>query len=75
MLLGGMRASLPASASNIFIAGVALASASWFGGLTTATTLLKSRFDEKTLRFINILCGCVLVVYGLKLGYELLILL
>lgn len=75
MLLGGMRASLPADASNIFIAGVALASASWFSGLTTATTLLKSRFDEKTLRSINVLCGAVLVVYGLKLGYELFMLL
>jgi L-lysine exporter family protein LysE/ArgO len=75
MLLGSMRASLPATGSNIFITGVALASASWFGWLATVTTLLKSRFDEKTLRSINILCGGVLVVYGLKLGYELLMLL
>lgn len=75
MLLGGMRASLPASASNIFIAGVALASFGWFTGLTTATTLMKGRFDDKTLRAINVLCGAVLVVYGLKLGYELLMLL
>ncbi len=74
MLLGGMRASLPASASNVFIAGVALASVSWFTGLATATVTLKGRLGEKSLRFINHLCGAVLVVYGLKLGYELLLL-
>ncbi len=70
MLLGGMRALLPASASNFFIAGVALASMAWFTGLATATSMLKDVMGEKTLRFINVLCGAVLAVYGLKLGYE-----
>ncbi len=74
MLLGGMRAALPASASNVFIAGVALASICWFTGLATATSLLKSRLDEKALRAINILCGAVLIAYGLKLGYDLIVL-
>jgi len=75
MLLGGMRASLPPAGSYFFIAGITLASLSWFTGLATATSMLKSAFTEKTLRFINVLCGAVLVIYGLRLGYELLILL
>ncbi len=74
MLLGSMRAALPASASNVFISGVALASFCWFMGLATATSLLKGRLEEKSLRSINILCGAVLAIYGLKLGYELLVL-
>lgn len=74
MLLGGMRASLPASASNVFIAGVALASVSWFTGLATVMSMLKNVLNEKALRFINVLCGLVLAVYGLKLGYEFLML-
>ncbi len=75
MLLGGMRASLAPPASNVFIAGVALASVSWFTGLATAASVLKGAMGEKSLRFINLLCGAVLVAYGLKLGYELLLLL
>ena len=70
MLLGGMRASLPASGSGVFIAGVALASVSWFTGLAAATSMLKNKLGEKSLGFINLLCGAVLAIYGLKLGYE-----
>jgi len=75
MLLGGIRASLPTNASNLFIVGVALASFSWFMGLSTATSALKNVLDEKALRFINVLCGAVIALYGLKLGYEFIMLL
>src|SRR5208337_5050497 len=36
MLIGGARAALPASAVDVFIIGIALASFSWFTGLATA---------------------------------------
>ena len=72
MLLGGMRAALPAPAWSVFIAGVALASVSWFTGLATATSMLKGVLDGKALRFINVICGVVLAAFGLLLGYELL---
>jgi len=75
MLLGGIRASLPANASNVFIVGVALASFSWFMGLSTATSALRNVLDEKALRSINVLCGAVIAIYGLKLGYEFILLL
>src|SRR5271157_730083 len=64
MLLGGIRASLPTNASNLFIMG-----------LSTATSALKNVLDEKALRFINVLCGAVIALYGLKLGYEFIMLL
>src|SRR5271157_175539 len=64
MLLGGIRASLPTNASNLFIVGV-----------STATSALKNVLDEKALRFINVLCGAVIALYGLKLGYEFIMLL
>jgi len=75
MLIGGARAALPASGVDVFIAGMALASFIWFTGLATATSRFKSVLNEKALKVINILCGAFLVIYGLRLGYELLVLL
>lgn len=70
MLLGGMRASLPAVASTTFMAGVATASCLWFSGLATATYAFKKSIDGRLLRWINVACGAVIALYGLKLGYE-----
>jgi L-lysine exporter family protein LysE/ArgO len=69
MLLGGMRATLPAEFSMAFIAGVILASCMWFTGLATVTSVFKKALDGNLLRWINILCGTVIVLYGLNLGY------
>lgn len=69
MLLGGMRATLQAEFSTAFIAGVILASCMWFTGLATVTSVFKKALDGKLLRWINILCGTVIVLYGLNLGY------
>jgi L-lysine exporter family protein LysE/ArgO len=68
MLLGGMRATLPPGASTMFILGVMIASCAWFTGLATATFVFKKSLDERVLRFINILCGAVIIIYGLNLG-------
>lgn len=70
LLLGGFRASLPASDANAFIAGVALASMTWFATLTTAVSCFKSRISIKTLGHINIICGLIIIAYGLKLGFS-----
>lgn len=70
LLLGGFRASLPASASHSFITGVCLASVTWFIGLTTVVSLLRSSFNSKTLKIINVVCGLVVIFYGLKLFYS-----
>lgn len=69
MLLGGMRATLPGDASTMFILGVMAASVCWFTGLATATSVFKKALDGRVLRFINVLCGIVIILYGLNLGY------
>ena len=70
MLLGGIRASLPSSAADLVIFGVALASFTWFTGMVTVVSTFKSRIGERTFRFINVLCGLVIIVYGLMLGVS-----
>jgi L-lysine exporter family protein LysE/ArgO len=70
MLLGGMRATLPGEASLAFIAGVMIASFVWFTGLATVTYVFKKALDGRVLRFINVLCGAVIILYGLNLGYS-----
>lgn len=70
LLLGGFNASLPDYASKYFIAGVATASASWFLGLATVISIFKSIINDRILRVINIICGSIIIFYGLKLGYS-----
>ena len=70
MMLGAFRATLPADEGLKFIFGVAMASFSWFLTITTIITLFSNRFTSKTLRWINIICGAVIVFYGCKLLYQ-----
>lgn len=70
LLLGGFRASLPIAASKLFIIGVCLASFSWFVGLTTVVSIFKNSFNNKIIKWINIVCGSIIIYYGLKLGYS-----
>lgn len=70
LLLGGFNASLPDFASKYFIAGVASASASWFLGLATVVSIFKNIINDRILRIINIICGSIIIFYGLKLGYS-----
>lgn len=70
LLLGGFRASLPVEASNMFILGVALASISWFTGITTIVSIFKNNINTKVIRWINMICGGVIIYYGFKLAYS-----
>ncbi|WP_425447661.1 LysE/ArgO family amino acid transporter [Dethiothermospora halolimnae] len=70
LLLGGFRASLSSSNAKLFIIGVALASFSWFIGITTIVTMFKNFFNTKILKVINVVCGVIIIYYGLKLGYS-----
>jgi L-lysine exporter family protein LysE/ArgO len=70
LLLGGFRASLPAAYANLFILGVATASFSWFTGLTTVISTFRNMIGSKFLKAVNIICGSVIVYYGLKLAYT-----
>lgn len=70
MMLGAFRASLPKEEGLKFIAGVTSASCLWFTGITTFISFFSSKFTDKILRGINIVCGAVIVFYGLKLFYT-----
>lgn len=70
MLFGAFRASLPAAEGIRFILGVASASFLWFNGVTLAISLFSAKFNDKILRGINIVCGCVILFYGAKLLYT-----
>ncbi|AVK51040.1 L-lysine permease [Clostridium sp. MF28] len=67
LLLGGFNASLPAEMSKYFILGVCMASVIWFSGLAGFVGKFSSKFN-KIIKWINIICGLILIFYGLKLG-------
>ena len=70
MMLGAFRATLPAAEGLKFISGVATASFCWFLGITAFLTIFSNKFSSRVLRVINIVCGCVIIFYGLKLLYQ-----
>lgn len=68
LLLGGYRASLPVQGANLFIFGVCTASFLWFVSLAIITSLFRKVFNAKILRVINIICGIIIIIYGINLG-------
>ncbi|NPV69591.1 MAG: LysE family transporter [Firmicutes bacterium] len=70
LLLGGMRASLSGEASNYFMLGVCSASVIWFTLLALLVSAFRSWLD-RAVRLISMVCGAVIVLYGLRLGYSL----
>lgn len=70
LLLGGFNATLPGAMSKYFIIGVCLASFTWF--MTVSSFILKFRhkINNNILKWINIVCGIILLFYGARLGYS-----
>jgi L-lysine exporter family protein LysE/ArgO len=73
LLLGSFKASLPALASDYFISGVALASLIWFSSLALLASTFKGRMDIRIMKFLNIICGAMIVFYGIMIGYGFII--
>ena len=67
MMLGAFHVTLAAGQETPFITGVACASFSWFIGLTFVISLISSKFNAKVMRWINIVCGVIIIGYGIKL--------
>ena len=67
MMLGAFRVTLPEAQSLTFIAGVVTASCLWFTGLTLLISVFRDRLEAVFLRRVNIVCGGVIVFYGVKL--------
>ncbi len=70
LLLGGFKASLPPAMSSSFITGVCLASTLWFLTLTVITSRFRAKINSTAMRWINIICGSIIMFYGIKLGYS-----
>ncbi len=70
LLLGSFRAALPPAESGLFILGVTCASAFWFLFLTTLASCFRNRFTPRLLRLINFVCGTVILLYGIRLGWA-----
>ena len=67
MMLGAFHVTLAAGQETPFITGVACASFSWFIGLIFLISLISSKFNAKVMRWINIVCGVIIIGYGIKL--------
>jgi len=70
MMLGAFRAAFPAEQGLAFIIGVMLASLLWFNTITIVLSIFHNKFSAKVIRVINIVCGIVIIGYGLKLLYT-----
>ncbi|MCI8609044.1 MAG: LysE family transporter [Firmicutes bacterium] len=70
MMLGAFKATLPTGTDLFFVSGFASASVLWFLTVSTVISLLGARITSKTLRIINLLCGAVIIFYGLKLFWS-----
>lgn len=69
LLLGGFRATLDIDLAKYFIMGVCMASFTWFFTLATFITRFKEKMP-RIIKWINLICGSILVFYGLKLMFS-----
>jgi L-lysine exporter family protein LysE/ArgO len=69
MLLGASRATMGPD-GWLFLAGVMTASFCWFFGITILLHIFGSKFTPKIIRWINIICGVVIIAYGVKLFVQ-----
>lgn len=67
MMLGAFRATMNSQQAVEFILGTASASFSWFLCLSLILNIFSKKFNDKALRIINVVCGLVIIFYGVKL--------
>lgn len=67
LLYGSFRVGHPGADSALLVLGSATASCLWFSGVTLVISLFSARFNDRILRIINVVCGSVILVYGLRL--------
>ena len=68
ILFGGLRSTLTENYAYLFIIGVCFASIVWFNLLALIVQKIMDKL-KKIVRYINIICGTVLIFFGIKLGY------
>ncbi|MBD5417915.1 MAG: LysE family transporter [Desulfovibrio sp.] len=70
MMLGAMYASFAANQRFPFIIGMCAASLLWFAVLVTIISIFKSHISGKVLRYINVLCGGIILLFGARLIFR-----
>ncbi len=70
LLLGGIRASLPLTMSTYFIVGSMIASLLWFLSLAFFISFYHTKLNKESLTLINLIASLVMIFYGLKLGFQ-----
>lgn len=67
MMLGAFRATFGGADGLAFVTGACTASLVWFPGMALIVSVLGSRFNDRVLRIINVVCGLVVIAYGVRL--------
>lgn len=67
LLYGSFRAGNPGADATLLVLGSATASCLWFSGVTLLISCFSARFNDRILRIINVVCGSVILLYGLRL--------
>lgn len=67
LLYGSFRVGHPGADSTLLVLGSATASCLWFSGVTLLISCFSARFSDRILRIINVVCGSVILLYGLRL--------
>lgn len=67
MMLGAFRATFGGADGLAFVTGACAASLVWFPGMALIVSVLGSRFNDRVLRIINVVCGLVVIAYGVRL--------
>ena len=71
MMLGAFRAALPAGGDPYFITGFASASLLWFICLAVVVHIFGNKINSRVLTWLNRICGAVIILYGIKLLWNL----
>lgn len=69
ILFGSIRSTLPENSAYLFIIGACLASILWFNTIALISYKIIDKF-KKFIKYINIICGIILLFFGIKLGYS-----
>lgn len=67
LLFGSFRVGHPGADGTLLVLGSATASCLWFSGVTLLISCFSARFNDRVLRLINVVCGSVILLYGLRL--------
>lgn len=70
MLFGSFRANNPGAVGVQMILGSASASVLWFSAITVIFSLFRTKFNDKVLLWINIICGAIIIYYGMGLFLQ-----